>query len=142
MKFFFRNYWVQVIAVFAALFLSSRVVAGALSDVQGTGRLSTAGDASSGEAASGESGFTSDISENTASESSESSSENPLDELYESTDWSDGLDTSHAFSGTGSSSGSAFQSNTTTAPFGAAVFLARSPILPAGVVKSDAAAVE
>ena len=28
------------------------------------------------------------------------------------------------------------------APFGAAVFLARSPVLPAGVVKCDAAAVE
>ena len=34
MKFFLRNYWIQVIGVFVALFLGSRVVAMALGDVE------------------------------------------------------------------------------------------------------------
>jgi len=103
MKYFFRNYWIQVIAVFVSLFIGSRVIAMVFSDIEGTGRLSTVSESPS------------EVSSELSSESSEvseESSENPLDELFESTDWSDSLESSHTSTGnSGSSTNSGSSSN-------------------------------
>ena len=79
MKYFFRNYWIQVIAVFVSLFIGSRVIAMVFADIEGTGRLSTVADTSSE--------VSSELSSESSEVSSEESSDNPLDELFESTDW-------------------------------------------------------
>ena len=108
MKFFFKNYWLQVIGVFVALFLGSRAAAMVLADIEGTGRISTVGNTSSGSSQP----ESSEVSEMVSEPVSEESSENPLDELFESTDWSDSLESSTTTGG--SSSTNTYRPSTST----------------------------
>ena len=123
MKYFFRSYWLQVIAVFVSLFIGSRVIAMVFADIEGTGRLSTVADTTSE--------VSSELSSESSEVSSEESSDNPLDELFESTDWSDSLESSHTSTGnSGSSSSSSYSNNSGGSSYTGAEALVMPGTLP------------